>query len=96
MEAAITQMAESQKNLEKVMEKFLSVAEEDRGKLQQVLTDQSQTQETAIGKLAEPVGQKRSYSTIIRCHAERYVSGEDPDYFFNNFEWMGLAAAWLA
>lgn len=96
MEAAITKMAESQTRLGQVMEWFLTVAEEDRGKFQEALAGQSQAQGTVLDKLTDILGQQRTPSHLPSVVLQKYTAGEDPDFFFTNFERMAQAASWPA
>ncbi|KAJ1218102.1 hypothetical protein NDU88_005687 [Pleurodeles waltl] len=71
MEAMVSRMAEDQQHLEKVMKKFLSAATEDRETFQKAMTTEeeqidkvAQTQDAAIGKLTNVLGQQRGHTAL--------------------------------
>ncbi|XP_078533942.1 uncharacterized protein LOC144820212 [Lissotriton helveticus] len=96
MEAAVKHLAESQELLGKMMEKFLKTAEDDRGQLHDVLKGQGSAQDQALEKLTTVMGQQRPTTSLPSVVLQKYVPGEDPDYFFTNFERLAQAAAWPA
>ncbi|XP_078511546.1 uncharacterized protein LOC144770692 [Lissotriton helveticus] len=98
MEAVVQKMAESQEMLGKLMEKFLKTAEEDRGQLHDVLKGQGDAHDQAMGKLTDVLGQQqqRPITSLPSVILQKYVPGDDPDYFFTNFERLAQAASWPA
>ena len=79
-------MAASQEKLESAMARFLDVAAEDRAALHGALQEQTKAQGTAVDKLAEVLGQQRGHTALPSVVLQKYVKGEDPDFFSNNFE----------
>ncbi|KAJ1119194.1 hypothetical protein NDU88_007380 [Pleurodeles waltl] len=86
-------MVESQQKLEQVIERFLKTAAEDRQNIHKALTDQAQFQDMAIGTLADIVGQQRGHNTLPSVVLQTYVSREDPDFIFKNYERMAQPVA---
>ncbi|KAJ1130770.1 hypothetical protein NDU88_009118 [Pleurodeles waltl] len=86
-------MDERQENLEKAMEKFLSVAAEDRETRHKALTGKTLSQDTATSKLTDVLGQQRGHTALRSVVLQKFARGEDPGYLFNNFEHMAQAAA---
>ncbi|KAJ1179461.1 hypothetical protein NDU88_004695 [Pleurodeles waltl] len=81
-------MSGGQQKLEKAMDRFLTVAEEDRKFIQTTITEQverldkvAQTQKTTVGRLAETLRQQRGHAGLPTVVLQKYVEGDDPEYF---------------
>ncbi|XP_078515987.1 uncharacterized protein LOC144781172 [Lissotriton helveticus] len=94
MEAVIKKMAETQEQMGKMMEQFMKTAEDDRGQLHDVLKGQGDTHGQAMGKLTDVLGHQRPLTSLPSVVLQKYVPGEDPDFFFTNFERLAQAATW--
>ena len=86
----VNQLAEGQRHLQIIMEEQTRAltAHADRA-----FTTQ-QVQDAALLRLADAVATARVHPSVPTSILQKYQAGEDPDYFFTNFERVAATAAW--
>ncbi|XP_078518968.1 uncharacterized protein LOC144784172 [Lissotriton helveticus] len=97
----INQLAEGQRHLQLVFEQQLQTAKTERDSLQEALKDQAtllitnqQVQDTAILRLTDAIATARIHPNVPSSVLQKFQDGEDPDYFFTNFERVATTASW--
>ncbi|XP_078515036.1 uncharacterized protein LOC144773811 [Lissotriton helveticus] len=101
VENVITQLAEGQRHLQIVFEQQMQTAKTEREILQDALKEQATLlttnqhgQDTAILSLTDVIANTRIHPNVPSSVLQKFQEGEDPDYFFTNFERVATSAAW--
>ncbi|XP_069493901.1 uncharacterized protein [Ambystoma mexicanum] len=97
MEAVVKALAEGQQQLQQLLQVQSHQAQADRQALQQAIQVQSAAQEQgreALRILGEAVATTRTHPGIPPTVLQKYQVGEDPSFFFVNFERIARAAQW--
>ncbi|XP_069494496.1 uncharacterized protein [Ambystoma mexicanum] len=97
MEAVIKALAEGQQQLQQLVQVQGHQAQADRQALQQALQVQTAAQEQgreALRILGESVAAHRTHPAIPPTVLQKYQAGDDPSFFFVNFERIARAAQW--
>lgn len=101
LQNVITQLAEGQRHLQIIFKQQIQSAKTERQALQDALKEQAtlltsnqQTQDTAILRLMDVIANARTHPHIPGSVLQKYQDGDDPDYFFTNFERVATTAAW--
>ncbi|KAJ1157441.1 hypothetical protein NDU88_010153 [Pleurodeles waltl] len=77
-------MAEGPLRLKKIMEHFLTAATEDKENVHKAITNQAEkldsvarSQDKAIEKLADVLGQQQGHTALLSVVLQKYVEGGD-------------------
>ncbi|XP_078542394.1 uncharacterized protein LOC144828150 isoform X1 [Lissotriton helveticus] len=99
----ITQLAEGQRHLQLVFELQNENARKEREAFQTALKEQAtlltsnqKVQDTAILCLTDVISNARVHPNIPGSVLQKFQEGEDPDFFFTNFERVATTATWPA
>ncbi|XP_078502559.1 uncharacterized protein LOC144759374 [Lissotriton helveticus] len=99
----ITQLAEGQRHLQLVFEQQNENARKEREAFQTALKEQAtlltsnqKVQDTAILRLTDVISNARVHPNIPGSVLQKFQEGEDPDFFFTNFERVATTATWPA
>ncbi|XP_078533974.1 uncharacterized protein LOC144820260 [Lissotriton helveticus] len=99
----ITQLAEGQRHLQLVFEQQNENARKEREAFQTALREQAtlltsnqKVQDTAILRLTDVISNARVHPNIPGSVLQKFQEGEDPDFFFTNFERVATTATWPA
>ncbi|XP_069507570.1 uncharacterized protein [Ambystoma mexicanum] len=97
MEAVIKTLAEGQQQLQQLIQVQGHQAQADCQALQQAIQVQSAAQDQgreALRILGEAVAAKRTQPAVPPTILQKYQNGDDPSFFFVNFERIARAAQW--
>ncbi|XP_078539523.1 uncharacterized protein LOC144824256 [Lissotriton helveticus] len=99
----ITQLAEGQRHLQLVFEQQNENARKEREAFQTALREQAtlltsnqKVQDTVIPRLTDVISNARVHPNIPGSVLQKFQEGEDPDFFFTNFERVATTATWPA
>ncbi|XP_078533236.1 uncharacterized protein LOC144819118 [Lissotriton helveticus] len=97
----ITQLAEGQRHLQLIFEQQNENARKERESFQTamkeqaaLLTNNQKVQDTAILRLTDVISNTRVQPNIPGSVLQKFQEGEDPDFFFTNFERVAATATW--
>ncbi|XP_069476758.1 uncharacterized protein [Ambystoma mexicanum] len=93
MEAVLKALAEGQQQLQHLVQVQGHQAQADRQALQVQTAAQEQGRE-ALRILGESIANQRAHPDIPPTVLQKYQAGDDPSYFFVNFERIARAAQW--
>ncbi|XP_069511080.1 uncharacterized protein [Ambystoma mexicanum] len=97
MEAVIKTLAEGQQQLQQLIQVQGHQAQVDRQAMQQAIQVQNAAQDQgreALRILGEAVAATRTQQAVPPTVLQKYQTGDDPSFFFVNFERIARAAQW--